>query len=191
MLRTLMKPPDYITRIQNRVKFPEKLKGTVVEKWANYWKNLFIDYRQMLQDLRMDIQDDPQKAIKWAAGLTTLYALSRNNPSEIDFRDNLKKITNDVILVSEECRNPKSLGYLSFLQTCYNEEVIHYRSLGIISFMYTSELNNSCDLYKAHCQYLKPSYLSMFTKIVDVGFMGKWWNTHIKTTNYDVNPLET
>lgn len=190
MLRALKKSPDYIVRIQNRVKFPEKLKGTIVEKWANYWKNLFIDYRQMLQDLRTDIQDDPQKAIIWTTGLTTLYALARNNPTEMDFKDNLKRITNDVILVSDDCRNPKSIDYLNFIQTCYNEEVIHYRSFGIISFMYTTDLNDSCDLYKAHCQYLQPSYMSMLSRIIDIGFMGKWWNTHIKTTNYDVNPLE-
>lgn len=187
MLRVIKKTPNFVTNVQSRIKLPEKFKGTIIEKWTNYWKNLFIDYRQMFQDLRTDIQDDPRKAFIWTTGITTLYALAKNNPSEIDFKDVMKRVTNDVILVSEDCRNPKSIEHLRYIQKCYNEGVIHYRSLGIISFMYTSELNDSCDLYKAHCSYLKPSYLSLFSRIVDVGFMGKWWNTYIKTTNYDVN----
>lgn len=188
MLKAITRSPTYLTRLPSQVKFPEKFKGTIIEKWANYWKNLFIDYRQMLQDLRTDIQDDPRKALIWTTGLATLYALSKNNPNETDFKDGLKRITNDVILVSDDCRNPESINHLRYIQTCYNEGVIHYRSLGIISFMYTTDLNESCDLYKAHCPYLKPSYFSMIARIVDIGFMGKWWNTYIKTTNYDVNP---
>ncbi|CAH2267300.1 jg14767 [Pararge aegeria aegeria] len=173
--------------MQSKVKFPEKFKGTILEKWANYWKNLVIDYRQMLQDLRTDMQDDPIKALKWTTGIVTLYALAQNNPNESDFKDQMKRITNEVILVSEECRHPESIEHLQYLQQCYNEGVIQYTNLGIISFMYTSNLNDSCDLYKAHCSYLKPSYFSIFSRILDVGFIGRWWNIHIKTTNYDVN----
>ncbi|CAH2087514.1 unnamed protein product [Euphydryas editha] len=187
MLRVLKKTPNFVINVQSKIKLPEKFKGTIIERWASYWKNLFIDYRQMLQDLRTDIQEDPRKALIWTTGIVTLFALSKNNPNEIDFRDNMKRVTNDVILVSEECRNPESIEYLRFIQRCYNEGVIHYRTLGIVSVMYVSELNDSCDLYKAHCSYLKPSYLSILSRIVDIGFMGKWWNTYIKTTNYDVN----
>ncbi|XP_023937557.1 mitochondrial import inner membrane translocase subunit Tim29 [Bicyclus anynana] len=186
MLKVL-RTPNALINLQSKVKFPEKFKGTIIEKWANYWKNLFIDYRQMLQDLRSDMQEDPKKALKWTAGIVTLGALAKNNPNELDFKDNMKRITNEVILVSEECRHPKSVEHLQYLQQCYNEGVIKYTTLGIVSFMYTSSLKDSCDLYKAHCSYLKPSYFSIFSRIVDVGFMGKWWNLHIKTTNYDVN----
>ncbi|XP_028175423.1 mitochondrial import inner membrane translocase subunit Tim29 [Ostrinia furnacalis] len=170
-----------------RIKFPEKFKGTIIEKWADYWKNLFIDYRQMLQDLRTDIQDEPIKALKWTAGIATVVLLARNNPNEMDFKDYLKRITNEVVLVSEECQNPTSVGHLRFLDTCYNEGLIHYRNLGVASIMYTSELNNECDLYKGQCSYLQPTYFSFPSRIVDVGIMGRWWNIYIKTNNYDVN----
>ncbi|XP_028031420.1 mitochondrial import inner membrane translocase subunit Tim29 isoform X2 [Bombyx mandarina] len=187
MLRSIYKVSGTVQNISTKVKFPEKFKGTIIEKWADYWKNLFIDYRQMLQDLRSDIQDDPMKAMKWTTGIITFYVLSRNNPTECDFKDNLKIINNEVGLVSEECLNPKAVEHLRFLDTCYNQEVIHYRSLGILSVMYTSELSNSCDLYRAHCTYTKPTYFSFPSRIVDIGFMGKWWNLFIKSTNYDVN----
>lgn len=28
-----------------RIQLPEKLKGTIVERWANYWKGLASDYK--------------------------------------------------------------------------------------------------------------------------------------------------
>lgn len=187
MFKLLSKTPNIVVNLQSKVKLPDKVKGTILEKWANYWKNLVIDYRQMFQDLRTDMQEDPRKALKWTMGIVTVFTLAQNNPNELDFKDHMKRITNEVILVSEECRNPVSLQHLQYLQQCYNEGVVHYRSLGIVSFMYTSSMNDTCDLYKAHCSYLKPSYLSIFSRIVDVGFLGRWWNIYIKTTNYDVN----
>ncbi|CAK1580921.1 unnamed protein product [Parnassius mnemosyne] len=188
MLRSFWKSPNILSNLkQKEVRFPEKLKGTLLEKWADYWKNLFIDYRQMLQDLRSDIQEEPKKAFVWATGLATIYALTRNNPNELDFRDNLKHINNEVILVSEECVNPKSIEHLRFIERCYNEGVIHYKNLGIASVIYVSEINDACNLYRSQCSYLQPSFFSFLSRIIDIGFLGKWWNIYIKTTNYDVN----
>ncbi|XP_059061535.1 mitochondrial import inner membrane translocase subunit Tim29 [Achroia grisella] len=186
MLLKLKKVPNVIALQASKIKFPEKFKGTIIEKWADYWKNLFIDYRQMIQDLRTDIQDDPRKAFIWTTSLFGIYALAKNNPSEIDFKDKLRIIGNEMALVSEDCQNPTSINHLKFLNTCYNEGVIHYKSFGIASIMYTSELNSSCDLYKAHCSYLKPSYFSLPSRIVDVGLMGNWWNIYMKMASYDV-----
>ncbi|CAK1542148.1 unnamed protein product [Leptosia nina] len=187
MLKTFRKTPELLGNLQSRLIFPEKLKGTVIEKLAKFWKNLYIDYKQMLQDLRSDIQDDPKKAIIWCTSLATAYGLARNNPSEIDFKDRVKSVTNEAILISDGCRNEKSIEHLRFIQQCYNEGVLHYISLGIVSFMYTSKFNDGCDIYKAHCSYLKPSYLNALSNIADVGIMGRWWNIHIKTTNYDIS----
>lgn len=187
MFKTLTKAPNIISNIKKNMKFPDKLKGTIFEKWADYWKNLFIDYRQMMTDLRTDIQDDPRKAMKWTVGVATLSFLSLNNPNELDFKDNLKRINNEAVMISPECLNQEAAKHLWFLDTCYNQGIIHYRSLGILSIMYTTDLNDSCDLYKAHCSYLKPTFMSFPSRIIDVGIMGQWWNLYIKTNNYDVN----
>lgn len=186
-MQSLKKGSNVLKRFGEPVKFPEKFKGTIVEKWADYWKNLFIDYRQMLQDLRSDIQEEPLKALKWTTGFAITYALAKNNPNEMDFKNELKKVENEVALVPEDCLSKKSLEYLRYVETCYNEGAIHYQSLGIFSLMYVSELSDSCDLYKAHCSYMKPTFISYPSLIVDVGIMGKWWNLHKKTSNFDVN----
>ncbi|XP_068622730.1 mitochondrial import inner membrane translocase subunit Tim29 [Battus philenor] len=183
MLRNIAKTSNVFAK----PKFPEKFKGTILEKWADYWKNLFIDYRQMFQDLRSDVQEQPRKAFIWATGLTTIYALVRNNPKEIDFQDYLKQMSNEVILVSEECLNRKSIEHIRYLNRCSNEGVIHYKNFGIASVIYVTDINDSCDLYKSQCSYLKPTLLSFPSRVIDIGMFGKWWNIYIKTTNYDVN----
>lgn len=114
MFKNLRKTPQILT-FAAKVKFPEKFKGTLIEKWANYWKNLFIDYRQMLQDLRTDIQDDPKKAMKYTIGILTMFTLLKKNPNEIDFRDELKCIGNEMATVSSECLNDKAVDHLRFL----------------------------------------------------------------------------
>lgn len=176
-----------LTKVSGKIKFPKKFKGTILEKWADYWKNLFIDYRQMLQDLRTDIQDEPLKTLKWTAILGLSIVLAKNSPDELDFKNELKEAENKAAMVGDECLNKQSIEHLRFLETCYNAGLIHYQSLGILSIMYTSDLNPSCDLFKAHCSYMKPSYLSFPSRIIDVGVMGRWWNLYKKTTNYDVN----
>lgn len=187
MLPSLRRTPAAISNLRGRVQFPARFKGTLIGKWADYWKNLLIDYRQMLVDLRTDIQDEPRKAFIWTSSLVAMYLLHRNNPSELDFKDALKRVSNEVVLVTDDCRNPQSSEHLHYLETCYNQGVIHHFSLGILSVMYTSKLSSSCDLYKAQCKYLQPTMLNFPSRIVDVGFMGRWWNIFIKTNNYDVN----
>lgn len=187
MMQSLKKGSYVLNRVGGTIKFPEKFKGTVVEKWADYWKNLFIDYRQMLQDLRSDIQEEPIKAAKWTTGIAITYALAKNNPNELDFKNELKMVENEIALVTEDCMNKKSVEHLRFLGTCYNEGTIQYKNLGIFSVMYVAELSASCDLYKAQCSYMKSTFLSYPSHIVDIGIMGKWWNLYKKTSNYDIN----
>ncbi|KAJ8714641.1 hypothetical protein PYW07_002866 [Mythimna separata] len=187
MLKSLTKAPNIVSNLKSKIKLPDKLQGTIVNKWAKYWKNLIGDYRQMLVDLRTDIQDEPLKAMKWTAAIGSLTFLSLKNPSELDFKDFLKRINNEAVMVSPDCLNPKTANHLWYLDTCYNQGTIKYYSLGIFSIMYTTDLNESCDLYKAKCSYLQPTIFSLPSRIVDVGIMGQWWNLYIKTHDYDVN----
>lgn len=187
MLKVIKQTSTAVAVVKSRVTFPERFKGTIIERFAVYWKNMFIDYRQMLQDLRTDMQEDPVKAFKWTTGIITAVLLARNNPTELDFKDSLKRVDNEVILVGDECRNAKAMEHLNYLDSCYNYGLIHYTSIGIASFMYVSEMNHECDLYKKHCSYLQPSYFGFPSRIVDIGVMGRWWNIFKKTANYDVN----
>jgi hypothetical protein len=45
-------------------------------------------------------------------------------------------------------------------------------------------------VYKATCSYLKPKYLTFHERIVDVGFVGKWWKLQEYMIDYDINDEE-
>lgn len=179
----MLKSASAASKMSGRVSIPQ----TLMKKWTDYWKNLFIDYRQAFQDMRMDIQEEPNKALKWMFGLTSMYLLSKNNPNELEFKNTLRTIQNEAILVGEHCLNPRAAEHLQFLERCYNGGTIHYISFGIVSVMYLSEFSDNCSIYKAKCSYLQPSYLEFPSRIVDVGMMGRWWNIFMKTSDYDVN----
>ena len=45
-------------------------------------------------------------------------------------------------------------------------------------------------LYAAQCDYLRPSWSDMRHRVLDLGFMGRWWLSARKMELYDVNDAE-
>ena len=56
--------------------------------------------------------------------------------------------------------------------------------------MWIDNYSKSCSLYKTQCSYLKPRYLTFYKRIVDVGFVGCWWNLYYLMEEFDINPKE-
>lgn len=53
---------------------PEKWKGGRIERWANFWKNLAIDYKEAGMDIVQGAKDKPLKAAVYTSlGLSALY----------------------------------------------------------------------------------------------------------------------
>lgn len=72
-------------------KYEEKFKGTIVEKWIKYWKNLYTDYKEVAIDLRKDAKEKPIKAIGILSTFAFLGFCAKTNPDEISFRDAVLK----------------------------------------------------------------------------------------------------
>lgn len=66
----------------------EKIKGTIFENWFKFWKNVFIDYREMLKDVRTDVKEKPLKTALLLTGFGFLGICSKLNPNEASFRAN-------------------------------------------------------------------------------------------------------
>ena len=45
-------------------------------------------------------------------------------------------------------------------------------------------------LYAARCDYLQPSWTDMRHRVIDVGFLGRWWIADTKMEMSDVNTEE-
>lgn len=92
--------------------------------------------------------------------------------------------------VGEAIRNPKSEQYLQWLGQCYNEGIVRRLNLGIVSLIWLDDYDKMCSLYKAACPYLKIRYLTFYQRVVDIGFLDKWWILENNMKDYDVNEAQ-
>lgn len=68
-------------------KLNEKTKGTFIENWIRFWKNVFIDYREVASDVGKDIKQKPIKAFFMFSGFSFLSYCATHNPNENNFRN--------------------------------------------------------------------------------------------------------
>ncbi|XP_058839185.1 mitochondrial import inner membrane translocase subunit Tim29-like [Topomyia yanbarensis] len=176
--------------LQNRLdalEFPEKYKGTIWEKWAKYWKNLFIDYKEVVIDTGRTMHQRPVRSGIYLTLLGSGYYCCANNPDESDFLQRFRNCENELSLVHTICQNPETVAHILFLQRAFNEGIIRRISLGVVSFIWLDNFDRGVAIYKAICPYLQPRYLTFWERIIDVGFNNEWWMLKKKMVDYDVN----
>ena len=183
---------NILSRIPAKFNFnvPEKAKGTVVEKWIKYWEGLINDYADVFRDSIKESRSKPYKTGLLAlSGCFLTYAVY-NNPTEQDFRDSVIYYQNLFGLVGKPVRNPGVDVYLKSLENSFNFKVIRRLSLGIFCFIWIDNYDEALGLYKAQCKYLKPRYLTFYERVIDVGFLNKFWILEKNMRDYDINPNE-
>lgn len=175
------------TSVSSKLVFPEKYKGTIYEKWAKYWQQLGIDYKDVFVNVAQQMKEKPILSSVYCTTGGVLYYCIKNNPSEEDFRIQLRNYNAKAVMVHDSCLNATSTDYIKFIEKCYNQGLIRHLSLGFISFLWLDNYDRDASLYKATCRYTEPQYLHFHERVIDVGFLNKWWNLSKKMTDYDVN----
>lgn len=178
---------DAIQSRLNIFKVPERFKGTVVEKWILYWKGLTSDYRDVFLGVIKQTKEKPFRAtIYGGLAISVVYSF-KHNPTETDFIGQLRRNINEMVLVDPVCQNPVSSQYLTFVERCYNEGIVRRLNVGIFSLLWLDDYDKTLRLYKATCSYTQPELLKWHTRIIDFGFLDKWWNIEEKMKDYDIN----
>lgn len=187
------------------LQLPEKLKGTIVERWANYWKGLARDYKGkqankyfftqfsvfIFLDVAIDsvktIREKPVKAGVYGSIGAFIYGCCKTAPDYHYFDDQMKKAENAVALVPLESQNPKTVNYLKMINRQRNNETLRITSFGLFSLMWTADFADGLATYDATCDYLKPELKNFNERIVDIGWWNNWWNLEKMMKDYDVN----
>lgn len=169
------------------IKLPNRLQGTIIEKWLNYWRQLAIDYKDVALDVGKEIRAKPLKAGIIGSLAASAYLAAKRNPDETSFIDQLRRYNSEMVLIHESCHNSNSSQHLKFIERCYNEGVVRRLSLGVVSFIWLDNYDKSLAIYKAMCPYLQPQYINFGDRIVDVGFWNKWWKLEKQMVDYDIN----
>lgn len=172
------------------LELPERLKGTKFEKLGTFCINLLRDYGEVIKETSSDIKQRPKKALAYAWGFWAWYYCVKTNPDELNFREKCLLAAGDIVSLPDSVRNKESSTHFSFLESCYNTGVLRRLNLGVCSFMWLDNYDQAVGLYAAHCKFLEPKYLSFHERIVDFGFLGRWWIMSRKMRDYDINPEE-
>lgn len=113
-------------RLEEKFTLPERFKGTVVEKWTNYWKGLLRDYAEVGVGVVKESYAKPKKALVYGAGGLSIYLAARNNPDERAFMTLLRKQTNRMVTLPPEQQNRESTDYLVMLERAVNQKSCAY-----------------------------------------------------------------
>ncbi|XP_067120621.1 uncharacterized protein [Centruroides vittatus] len=176
--------------IKEKFKLPEKYKGGRIERWAEFWKVLFQDYKQVADDIVNESRTKPVKTLTIFGGIgLTAYAI-KTNPDETDFRNQLLQYTNDIMILNDAIRNPTADNHMKYLNACVNEGTVRRLNLIAFSIIWIGNYHPDCQLYPSQCSYLKPQYLTFYQRIVDFGIFGQWIGMLQKMKDFDINPKE-
>ncbi|XP_043478737.1 mitochondrial import inner membrane translocase subunit Tim29 [Leptopilina heterotoma] len=176
-----------IRTVQTETQPAVKPKEKFLQRWGKYWKSLYLDYRDVAIDVAKEFRQRPLRCSGYVATLGSLYFFSQHNPDMCSYRDQLLNNESKITQVAQPLRNPDSEKYVTWVEQCCNEGIIRHLNLGIISFIWLDNYDESSAVYKATCSYLKPQYLKFYQRIIDIGFLDKWWLLEDKMHDYDVN----
>jgi len=167
--------------------FPEKLKGGRIERWKNYWCGVGIDYREAFREVGGMSKRNPVKTSIYATAAVFWGYCVKTNPTELDYRINFLHNGLDLIQVSDTVRNRGSDNLQNYVSKAFNANLIRRTNFGVCSIMWVDDYAPELGLFAARCEYLKPGWGDLRYRLLDVGFLGRWWISERKMAEFDVN----
>ena len=188
-LKVIKRVSQTVSERKNNVilKSNEKIKGTMVENWAKYWKSVYKDYADVANDIKQDMKEKPTKAVLILSGLGFITYCAKHNPNADHFKGAYIKAYNDIVLVHQDLQRTESTKHLLSIGKAYNSNLIRRSNFGVFSLIWIDDYSPSCNTYESQCSYLQIPYLKWLDRVIDVGFLDTWWVLVKKMTDYDVN----
>ena len=152
--------------------------------------NIFVDYKAVFKDFFHQAKEKPFRSLTALAALGSLYYVYEQNPDVNSYEDTVLECANELLQISHLIRNPSSDNYVQKILKFRSQERIRIQSFGIFSLVWVAEFGPDCDLYEKHCHYTQPRWKAFPQKVIDVGFLGHWYNLEKAMKDYDVNEAE-
>lgn len=173
-----------------KIRLPKRLSGGRIEKWVNYWENVAQDYKEVTREAIKESRQKPFKAATYISLLAGILYAIKDNPDELEFQDALQTYMNESQMLSDKIRNKEVDDHFNYIRQCYNHGLIRRLNIYVCTFLWVDNYGKDHGIYKAQCSYLKPQYLTFHERILDVGFMGRWWIIGKMREDFDINVHE-
>lgn len=170
-------------------------KGTRWQRLKNgragvWFRSLLTDYKEACREAVVGARDRPLKASVYLGVLGGMYACCYTNPDDSSFETSLLETSNRLALLSPWIRSGTSDGHIQTLVKLRNEGRLRYASLGIASLTYYADYDAESSLYEAQCSAISVPWSELHKRVLDVGFVGRWWVLDHKMKDFDINEEE-
>ncbi|XP_075433595.1 mitochondrial import inner membrane translocase subunit Tim29 isoform X1 [Ascaphus truei] len=153
-------------------------------------KSLLHDYAEACKDIAVGAKERPGKAALYLSVITGAVLCGSNAPSDDSFHCSMLDAAGTLLLLSPWTRNGKSDRHTQRLIDLDNQGRLHHANLVFLSVMYESPHDPACDVYHARCPHLEPRWVDFPGRVLDVGFLGRWWVLRSRMKDFDVNDEE-
>lgn len=146
------------------------------------------DYRDSFITIGEQMRERPLKAAVYIGLSAGAIHMSNTNPTELDLRSRLQEHMNASAMMSDKIRNKEVDNKLNHFVDCYNRDTLRRLNLVLFSLAWEDNFSSECGLFRATVSHLKPRYFTFFQeRVLDVGFLGRWWYLEKLVDDVDVN----
>ncbi|KAH8865074.1 Mitochondrial import inner membrane translocase subunit Tim29 [Schistosoma japonicum] len=182
-------------------------------KLQTYFRQLIEDYVSSGRDALQLVRQNPLRSALWASVIVGISYIARTCPNKQDYYASLIQSAIDLWEVPDLIRNSQSTRYIHKCLKLSTKEQIRYSSLGLFTIIWRDDRTQSCCQYAEVCKYTHPAngggnfggFIRLFlfdrpqengwqrihnivhNRILDLGFMGRWWFMSHYMENYDIN----
>merc|ERR1712080_54545 len=166
-------------------------KVRLVVRVKNFWLGVKNDYTEALKDFKNEAVAKPVKSSIYSALIGFAGYCWIHNPDEESFKDSFMTNGLDLSLIGDPIRNPRSQNLHDYVSKAFNAGLIRRLNLRVCSIIWVDDYHSGLGLWAARCDLLQPSYLDIVRhRVVDIGFLGRWWISSGKMEECDVNFTE-
>ena len=109
------------------------------------------------------------------------------SPGERQFSEQLLAADSRLRLLAPQLRRPASEQQVRRLRQLQADCRLQTQNLGAVSLLWERPYPEGTALHAAQCSHLRPSRLTFYQRVLDVGAFGRWWNLWGAMKEYDVN----
>lgn len=183
---------------------------------VNYVKQLAQDYATATRDTGNFILENPVRSLAWGCAITAGSITYAFCPTEADYHTTLVESGLDMWEVPPLLRNPRSANHITERFDLWSRGRLRVSQLGLLSVVWRDDRSPECMLYSEACPYSLPAngggqftslvrlllfdrpnevgwtrlFYILSDRVLDIGFMGRWWFMHYDMQDYDINPSE-
>jgi len=167
------------------------ISNRLPKKWVDYWRGVAHDYSDTAVNTLKQMKERPGKAAVYIGIAAFGCELVRTAPSSTSLHHTLVEGLTSASLLSSSTRSPSASQALLHRAQCWDLGTLRVTDLVLFSLAWEDNFNRELSSFRGTVKHLKPKYTTFFqTRVLDVGFLGRWWYLEHLLANIDINETE-